>query len=376
MNATQPGGRRARLLRGARRASSRTGRKPRRRSAASPTPTRTRTHDQHPSCSVNVHSGAFNCHGCGAHGGAYDAALALGRSPREAIDLMVIARTDRPPPASRPRPARHLPHAAAPTEARSAIPSPAADGLQPPSGFVASCSGEDVRGWARALGDNDALLARLRAERGWEPDTLRRWAIGFDGERITVPITDQRGALQGAAAAARRRLAEAEGARRGRQPAGADPHPEPGCRIGRAGRGAERHARRPLGRAAGDRGPRNPRVARRMGQRVRRPRRDRRDGRRPPRARGRAQDRPRPRTARSASCGSSSSRPGRDDGYDLSDWLRAGQPPDRSAPRTGEEFRRMLGGARGRADAAPVSSSVTRGLAAAPAVRSGRERSR
>ena len=45
--------------------------------------------DRDASCSVNVHSGAFNCHGCGARGGVYDAALARGRSPREAIDLMV-----------------------------------------------------------------------------------------------------------------------------------------------------------------------------------------------------------------------------------------------------------------------------------------------
>ena len=32
--------------------------------------------DRSPSCSVNLASGAWNCHGCGAHGGAYDAALA------------------------------------------------------------------------------------------------------------------------------------------------------------------------------------------------------------------------------------------------------------------------------------------------------------
>ena len=45
--------------------------------------------DRDASCSVNLQSGAFNCHGCGAHGGAYDAALAKGCSPREAIDLMI-----------------------------------------------------------------------------------------------------------------------------------------------------------------------------------------------------------------------------------------------------------------------------------------------
>ena len=177
-------------------------------------------HDQHPSCSVNVHSGAFNCHGCGAHGGAYDAALALGRSPREAIDLMIgHGLTDRRPrpaesPMASPAPARNPlrasparptlapaatpPHAPAATpEAPTRILSPAADPSNRPAASSLSCSGEDVRRWARALRDNDGLLARLRVERGWEADTLRRWGIGFDGERITVPITNEQGAVQG-----------------------------------------------------------------------------------------------------------------------------------------------------------------------------------
>ena len=155
-------------------------------------------HDQHPSCSVNLESGAFNCHGCGAHGGAYDAALAAGRSPREAIDLMIAhGLTDRRP---RPNPAPGATPShpsAAPTGAPIRIPSPAADTPNRPVASSLSCSGEELRRWARALRDNDALLARLRVERGWETDTLRRWGIGFDGERITVPIADQRGALQG-----------------------------------------------------------------------------------------------------------------------------------------------------------------------------------
>src|SRR6516164_8412073 len=45
--------------------------------------------DRSPSCSVNLTSGAWNCHGCGAAAGAYDAALAVGHIPRSAIDLMV-----------------------------------------------------------------------------------------------------------------------------------------------------------------------------------------------------------------------------------------------------------------------------------------------
>ena len=155
-------------------------------------------HDRNPSCSVNVHSGAFNCHGCGTHGGAYDAALATGRPPREAIDLMIehglTDRRLRPDPPVR---ATTPDTPAAPTEARIHTPSPAAYTSKRSVSMSLACSAEDVRTWARALRDSDGLLDRLRSERGWEPETLGRWAIGFDGERIAVPITNQRGALQG-----------------------------------------------------------------------------------------------------------------------------------------------------------------------------------
>src|SRR5262245_47622622 len=47
-----------------------------------------RNGDRSPSCSVNVENGAWNCHACGACGGAYDALLALGRSPGDAMALL------------------------------------------------------------------------------------------------------------------------------------------------------------------------------------------------------------------------------------------------------------------------------------------------
>jgi hypothetical protein len=155
-------------------------------------------HDLRPSCSVNLHSGAFNCHGCGAHGGAYDAALGAGHTPREAIDLMIAHGLTERRHAPCPAPATAASRAsAAPIEALSRIRSRAADAYNRRAASYLSCSGEDVQRWAGTLRDNPKLLARLRAERGWDPDTLRRWAIGFDGERITVPITDQREVLQG-----------------------------------------------------------------------------------------------------------------------------------------------------------------------------------
>lgn len=46
--------------------------------------------DRHPSCSVSLETGAWRCWGCDARGGAYDAAIARGRTPREAMDLLVM----------------------------------------------------------------------------------------------------------------------------------------------------------------------------------------------------------------------------------------------------------------------------------------------
>ena len=163
-------------------------------------------HDRDPSCSVNVHSGAFNCHACGAHGGAYDAALAVGRSPREAIDLMIThGLTERRPrrDTSRGSVARRNSEAAGEIPRHGPKPPAASQRTAPPAADQPDRQGrlwvtaEDVRRWARALRNDAELLARLRGERGWEPETLRQCGIGFDGKRITVPITDHHGALQG-----------------------------------------------------------------------------------------------------------------------------------------------------------------------------------
>ena len=62
--------------------------------------------DRTPSCSVNLETGAWRCWGCGARGGAYDAAIALGLTPRAAIDPMIdYGLTERRPEASAAAPA-------------------------------------------------------------------------------------------------------------------------------------------------------------------------------------------------------------------------------------------------------------------------------
>jgi hypothetical protein len=54
-----------------------------------------------------------------------------------------------------------------------------------------------LREWITLLRENPRLLERLRDERGWQPATLRELGAGFDGERITVPITNEHREVRG-----------------------------------------------------------------------------------------------------------------------------------------------------------------------------------
>jgi hypothetical protein len=143
--------------------------------------------DRDASCSVNLYSGAFNCHGCGARGGVYDAALARGRSPRQAIDLMVThGLTER-----RPRDTSRT--SSSPVSTRDTSRSPArqrtqrrAQAATAPASLAVTR--EEVQEWAERLERSPALLARLERERGWSRRALVELEVGFDGERITVPI--------------------------------------------------------------------------------------------------------------------------------------------------------------------------------------------
>lgn len=145
--------------------------------------------DSSPSCSVSLASGAWNCHGCGARGGAYDAAREAGHLPRSAMELLIAHGLAEPRPADHgptDRPARHAP------PARLAHRAPAPVAITP---FAAD--EEEIASWAAMLDDNGRLRLRLALERAWGIRVIRRLQIGFDGVRITIPVRDAQGALQG-----------------------------------------------------------------------------------------------------------------------------------------------------------------------------------
>jgi hypothetical protein len=134
---------------------------------------------------VNLASGAWNCHGCGAHGGAYDAAIARGHSPRSAMELLIAhclaeprASDDR---AERTGRARRIETARRP------------ESIAPPL----AAEDDDVRFWADGLEDDGRLLRRLAIERAWSARVIRDLRIGVSNSRVTIPIRNGHGELRG-----------------------------------------------------------------------------------------------------------------------------------------------------------------------------------
>ena len=205
--------------------------------------------DRDPSCSVNVESGAWHCWGCGAAGGAYDAALARGRPARDAIELMIahglaIRRAGRPE--------RTRPPAAQPGDNRFPDRAPAARSR--PALEVDECWMAEARARLASLVWPPRVL---RPEQAcvWSRAMVLELGCGWEQGRLIAP--DPRRARRAARAFALRALARsgAEGVGGARDAAGADSPPVHGIvGVGGAGGGAAGHDQRPLAWAAGDRG--------------------------------------------------------------------------------------------------------------------------
>jgi hypothetical protein len=116
--------------------------------------------DRNASCSVNLLTGLWKCHGCGEQGNAYQAALKLGYAEQAAREL-----------AQR--------HGVFLEREREKLP-----------GF------RQLKKWREALFEarwgDETLLDRLEARKGWTPHAIWRCGLGWDGERITFPIKDHR----------------------------------------------------------------------------------------------------------------------------------------------------------------------------------------
>jgi hypothetical protein len=149
-----------------------------------------RREDRNPSCSVSTVNGAWKCHGCGAEGGAFDAAVTKGHDPRSAIELMIAYRITEP--RAQLRTAREL---LDPQRCRPTTPSRVADA--PSARRTLQVTDRDIARWETALSRRPRLLGRLAVERGWRYETMRALELGIDRGRITIPVRNTSGQLQG-----------------------------------------------------------------------------------------------------------------------------------------------------------------------------------
>jgi hypothetical protein len=142
-----------------------------------------RHEDRRPSCSVNLDTGVWFCHACGERGGPYHAALARGRDPRSAMELLELHGLlfgD------------HAPCPRTPASGEGKRRSRSADGDRSLTG------GEgEIECYRQRLHARPDVLARLGQLRGWTPEAIAGLSLGFDGERIVFPVRDAGGALVG-----------------------------------------------------------------------------------------------------------------------------------------------------------------------------------
>lgn len=133
--------------------------------------------DRNASASLDTDTAAWYCHACVQGGGPYDAAVALGFDRRDAVatckrfGLWEEREPDLPGAHNGKPRAGHR------------------QGQQP----VPPPSEEKLRAWHERLLASDAILDRLTELRGWSRRTLEHFGLGFDGQRIVIPIRDAEG---------------------------------------------------------------------------------------------------------------------------------------------------------------------------------------
>lgn len=117
--------------------------------------------DTNPSFSVNPESGLFFCHaGCGANGSVFDFVMKLEHRDFKGAFEIVAKEAG-----------------VTLTKAKPPIPE------------------DKVREWHERLLDSKSRMSFLLERRGLNEETVKRFEIGFDGDRYTIPIRDGRGVL-------------------------------------------------------------------------------------------------------------------------------------------------------------------------------------
>lgn len=135
--------------------------------------------DTNPSANVNLRTGLWKCQVCNAGGSAIDLLMQQGADYKEALTQIGAAAGLEPPGAKPPKANGHA------TDMR---PTPAPR-------RSTKLSEENVRTWHEAGLRNEDLQRWFREHRGFTEETIAARQLGWDGQRVTIPVRDETGAL-------------------------------------------------------------------------------------------------------------------------------------------------------------------------------------
>lgn len=129
--------------------------------------------DQHASANVNVQTGMWFCHACAEGGSPIDFLMKRGLSYKAALAEIGKA-------AGLPEPGQR-------TNGSAGAPTPA----KPASKLTE----DNVTAWHAAALRHKDLMRWFAEKRGYTPETVERWQLGWDGQRVTIPVRDKAGRL-------------------------------------------------------------------------------------------------------------------------------------------------------------------------------------
>ena len=143
--------------------------------------------DKTPSANVNMQSGLWSCHTCDKGGSPIDFLMEGGKSYRDALAMIGAMAGLEAPGTSRDR---------VTTNGAAGHPSPAAPSSAPTKSVTKGKLTEaNVKAWAEAARRNADLMRWFHEKRGFTDETVERYDLGWDGQRVTIPIRDAEGKL-------------------------------------------------------------------------------------------------------------------------------------------------------------------------------------
>lgn len=132
--------------------------------------------DSEPSANVNLKTGLWKCQVCNIGGSPIDFLMRGGADYKAALERVGQV-AGLAPPGKRTNGAAGNPSPAAPSPSRTKL------------------TQKNVTGWHEAALRNPDLQSWFRDHRGYTDETVKQFELGWDGERVTIPVRNEQGDL-------------------------------------------------------------------------------------------------------------------------------------------------------------------------------------